>query len=108
MRKYTVVFVATLLSLAAHGQTGETKDYTRFFRGYHGAFVLLDREHHHFIRHDAAGCARRTSPYSTFKIANSLISLELGVVRDENEVTKWDGVKRWSAEWNRDGLWKTR
>ncbi len=41
-------------------------------------------------------------PASTFKIVNSLIGLEIGRVRDEKMVIKWDGVVRSVSEWNRD------
>ncbi len=39
---------------------------------------------------------------STFKIFNSLVSLETGVVKDENEILKWDSVTRWVGNWNHD------
>lgn len=42
-----------------------------------------------------------TLPASTFKITNSLISLDLGVT-DTNEVFKWDKVKRSLPQWNQD------
>jgi beta-lactamase class D len=40
-----------------------------------------------------------TVPYSasTFKIVNSLIGIQTGVIRDENMVIKWDGAKRWNG-----------
>lgn len=41
-------------------------------------------------------------PASTFKIANSIIGLEIGVVDDENTVIKWDGKKKWRPEWEQD------
>jgi beta-lactamase class D len=41
-------------------------------------------------------------PASTFKIFNSLVALESGVIKDENEVIPWDGMKREVAEWNQD------
>ena len=41
-------------------------------------------------------------PASTFKIPNTLIALQEGVVKDENEVLKWDGKVRSYAPWNRD------
>jgi beta-lactamase class D len=41
-------------------------------------------------------------PASTFKILNSLIALETGVVHDEHTVIKWDGVVRERSETNRD------
>jgi len=42
-------------------------------------------------------------PASTFKIPNSLIALETGVVQDpDKDVFPWDGVKRSIEAWNRD------
>jgi beta-lactamase class D len=41
-------------------------------------------------------------PASTSKIIHSLIFLDSGAVRDENEIIKWDGVKRFSPDWNKD------
>jgi beta-lactamase class D len=42
------------------------------------------------------------TPASTFKIVNSLIGLQTGRITDENMVIKWDGVKRWNPDWNKD------
>lgn len=47
-------------------------------------------------------CAERTLPASTFKIPNALIALDSGVLKDETTILKWDGVKRWNDDWNRD------
>src|SRR5262249_23310561 len=42
-------------------------------------------------------------PASTFKIANSLIALETGVVADpDKDIFKWDGVTRSIEAWNKD------
>src|SRR5439155_11470393 len=42
-------------------------------------------------------------PASTFKVPNSLIALETGVVADpDGDVFKWDGVKRSIEAWNQD------
>src|SRR5580698_9958152 len=41
-------------------------------------------------------------PASTFKIVNSLIGIQTGVIKDENMVIKWDGIKRWNSDWNKD------
>ncbi|MBS1916466.1 MAG: class D beta-lactamase [Bacteroidetes bacterium] len=41
-------------------------------------------------------------PASTFKIVNSLIGIQTGVIKDENMVIKWDSVKRWNPDWNKD------
>lgn len=44
----------------------------------------------------------RVNPCSTFKILNSMIALDSGVVRDENETIAWDGVVRKYPFWNQD------
>jgi len=44
----------------------------------------------------------RVNPCSTFKILNSMIALDSGAVRDENETIKWDGVVREYPAWNQD------
>lgn len=55
-----------------------------------------------FICYNKADFTVGTLPASTFKICNSLIGLETGVIADENFVIKWDGVKRRIEEWNHD------
>ncbi len=44
----------------------------------------------------------RFCPASTFKVFNSLVGLQTGVITDEKMVIKWDGVKRWKEDWNKD------
>lgn len=41
-------------------------------------------------------------PASTFKIVNSLIGLQTGKIVNDSMVIKWDGVKRWKEDWNKD------
>jgi beta-lactamase class D len=41
-------------------------------------------------------------PASTFKIVNSLIGLETGVVTDDSTVIKWDGITRGRPECDKD------
>ncbi|WP_333803862.1 class D beta-lactamase [Sulfurospirillum sp.] len=45
-------------------------------------------------------------PASTFKIPNTLIALQEGVV-DENSTIKWDGVERSVRAWNQDQTLKS-
>lgn len=41
-------------------------------------------------------------PASTFKIVNSLIGLQTGIVSNTQMVIKWDGITRRVPEWNKD------
>ena len=45
---------------------------------------------------------QRFLPASTFKIVNSLIGLETGRITDEKMLIKWDSIKRWNEDWNKD------
>lgn len=46
-------------------------------------------------------------PASTFKIPNTLIILEEGLIKNQFEVINWDGIKRDYAPWNKDQTLKT-
>lgn len=41
-------------------------------------------------------------PASTFKIPNSIIALETGVMESDSSIIPWDGHKRWLDSWNKD------
>jgi beta-lactamase class D len=70
--------------------------------GFAGSILVYDLQSNSYLAGHGARSAERFLPASTFKIPNSLIALETGVVADEHTVFRWDGAKRWVAEWNRD------
>ena len=78
------------------------KDISKIFEGHDAAFVLYDYKDQKFIKHNPERCAERFLPASTFKIANSLIGLETGVIKGADFVIPWDSVKTWNESWNRD------
>ena len=41
-------------------------------------------------------------PASTSKVIHSLIFLDAGAVKDENEIIKWDGKPKWVKSWEQD------
>ena len=70
--------------------------------GVDGAFVLYDSNAERWSRHNPERCAERFLPASTFKIFNSLVGLETGVIEDERFKIPWDGRQRRIAGWNED------
>ena len=68
----------------------DAQKLNRVFGNTKGAFVLYDLKNDRYIRHNESRCRRRFTPASTFKIPNSLIGLETGVVRDADFVIAWD------------------
>jgi beta-lactamase class D len=76
--------------------------------GTSGTFVAYDVDAYTLIVSDHERSAEPKLPASTYKIPNSLIALETGVVEDPDkdvfkwDVFKWDGVKRPIEAWNKD------
>ncbi|HEV3470674.1 MAG TPA: penicillin-binding transpeptidase domain-containing protein [Pyrinomonadaceae bacterium] len=68
-------------------------DLSAYFKDRRGTFVLHSLKGGRYERHDAARAAERFTPFSTFKIPNSLIGLETGVIRDADFEIKWDSKK---------------
>jgi len=77
------------------------------FQGFTGAFVLYDLNLKRYIRYNPERCAERFIPASTFKIMNSLIGLETGIIPDADYVIKWDGTKYDIPAWNQDHTLRT-
>jgi beta-lactamase class D len=71
--------------------------------GTAGTFVGYKVDDYLVISSDSDRSGEARLPASTFKIANSVIALETGVVGDpDKDVFKWDGVKHDNEAWNRD------
>jgi beta-lactamase class D len=71
--------------------------------GTAGTFVGYKTDDYLIIASDKDRSGQAFLPASTFKIPNSLIALETGVVGDpDKDVFKWDGVKRSIEAWNQD------
>lgn len=83
------------------------QDLSKYFQNAEGAFVLYDMKNDRYLRYNERRCRERFSPFSTFKIPNSLIGLETGVIKDAEFVIRWDS-KKYPAqnnvmpEWNGD------
>lgn len=69
--------------------------------GMIGTIILFDPQQREFMGYDPARWDSGYLPASTFKIPNSLIGLETGVI-DTSYIFKWDGKKRRLAQWDKD------
>jgi beta-lactamase class D len=71
--------------------------------GTEGTFVAYKVDDYTVIASDKERSGQAILPASTFKIPNSVIALDTGVVGDpDKDVFKWDGVTRFIPEWNKD------
>lgn len=78
-------------------------DLGKYFEGFTtGTFVMYDESDDQYIVYNEAQSEKRLTPCSTFKIYNSLITLETGIAADENMLLHWDGQARSLPVWNQD------
>jgi len=70
--------------------------------GVAGTFVLHDVASDRLTLVNAKRAATRLVPASTFKVPNSVIALETGVVKDENEIIPYGGRPQPFKQWEKD------
>lgn len=90
---------------SASDKEAQRPDLASYFKQFPGTFVLYDMKRGSYLRHDPARAAKRFTPFSTFKIPNSLIGLETGVIRDADFEIKWDAQK-YPRQGTFDGWWR--
>jgi len=106
--KQTIVLIVLVifgLSACKQKQSAETRnDFKKYYDNFNvkGSFVLYDQKNDKYIFYNQAQYKQPFTPASTFKICNSLIGLETGVIKDENFVIPWDSLKRQVPAWNQD------
>ena len=67
-----------------------------------GSILIYDLIRDRTYQHNPDRNATPFLPASTFKILNSLIALETGVIANDLAILTWDGIERSSPTWNRD------
>ena len=84
--------------------TAQAPDLGRHFRelGIKGSILIYDSKNNRTYEHNPQRNATAFPPASTFKIFNSMVALETGVIADDVAVLTWDGIQRELPEWNHD------
>jgi beta-lactamase class D len=98
------LFIIAFATSCSDIRIKEHPEWKKYFDEYHveGCFEVYDNNKEIAHYYNKERCAQQLSPASTFKIFNSLVGLETGVAPDEQLVIKWDGIKRWNEDWNKD------
>lgn len=92
------------LTACKHKQTTEIRnDFKKYYDQFNveGSFVLYDKQADMYFFYNQDQYEQTFSPASTFKICNSLIGLETGVIKDKHFVIQWDSVVR-NPVWDKD------
>ena len=101
----SVCVVASILYSCSPNNVEEDKSLGKYFTENKvvGCFGLYNNATNEFTFYNKKRFTDSSYlPASTFKIVNSLIGLQTGVISSDSMIIKWDGVKRNVEEWNRD------
>lgn len=77
------------------------KDVFQYF-GVNGSILIYDANKNKVYEYNSPRNSQAFLPASTFKILNTLIALETGVIKDDVSVLTWDGIQRDFDIWNQD------
>lgn len=105
--KFYAFFSLVLFALASCSPDNVKKDNSlkKYFdeNKVEGCFALMNNATGKFTVYNLSRYRDSAyQPASTFKIVNSLIGLQTGKIVNDSMVIKWDGVKRWKEDWNKD------
>ena len=98
---HVVLIVAIFIAAPSYA---DDDALTKLFqeRGVEGTIIISSLDGKVNYIHNSRRSETGFIPASTFKIPNTLIALEEGVVKNEKEVITWDGTDKGFAAWNKD------
>lgn len=84
--------------------SANTVNFGRIFQefGVNGSIIIYDSSKKKVYEHNSPRNSTAFLPASTFKVLNTLIALETGVIKGDVDVLTWDGIKRDFDVWNQD------
>lgn len=71
-----------------------------------GCILILDNSANTYYSNNFNWASKGQLPASTFKIPNSIISLELGLIKDTSTILLWDGQPQMNSNWEQDLILK--
>lgn len=100
-----IIISSSLFSCAR----ADVRDIAKIYadNGVEGSFLLYDLKENKYTRINPGLSREGLLPASTFKIVNSLIALEEGVIPDEDYTLEWDGTRHPFPEWESDHTLKS-
>jgi beta-lactamase class D len=99
--KFSIIFLFTLLSTSA---SAEDADIAKIFTqlGVDGTIIISSLDGQHMFTHNDVRANQNFTVASTFKIMNTLISLEEKAISSKDDVFEWDGHIYDLPDWNHD------
>jgi beta-lactamase class D len=102
-----IVFVSPAICQRADKEIISEKEIPAFGRildslKVDGSILIFDNNNQTYLSNDFSWSESGNLPASTFKIPNSIIALETGVIESDTSMIKWIGEKRRLKVWEQD------
>lgn len=114
---YVFIIIVLLFSCKSEEKSKKEKVETKFLVNnqfqeildkakLEGAILVYDLYKDVYYSNNFDWCKAGNLPASTFKIPNSIIALEAGVVKNDSAIFKWNGESRYLKIWEQDLTFK--
>lgn len=97
-----VILLVMMTSCSSSKKSSESPTQLTPFASMKGCFLLYNLKTNTFEKTIGEACQERLPACSTFKVALAVMAFDSGVLKDEKQVLKWDGEKRFLKAWNKD------
>ncbi|VAW53641.1 Class D beta-lactamase [hydrothermal vent metagenome] len=99
------VFIFLVISINLHAEENKLEELYKL-KNINGSILIESADGRVKYKYNVID-KENFIPASTFKIPNTLIILEEGLIEDQLEIIEWDGKKREYAQWNKDQTLKS-
>ena len=99
------IFILLVVSVSLHAEDNKIENLYKL-NNINGSILIESADGKVKYQHNVND-KETFIPASTFKIPNTLIILEEGLIKDQFGVIKWDGKEREYTSWNKDQTLKT-
>lgn len=99
---FAVFLLITISSCSSSKKNAESPTQSNPFAGMKGCFLLYNLKTNAFEKTIGDACQERFPACSSFKVPLAVMAFDSGVLKDEKQVLKWDGEKRFLETWNKD------
>lgn len=99
------LFLPLIILLSSCSSPVKISDKEPEFKPFYntrGCFLLYNLKTQKFEKEVGDACQERYPACSTFKVPLAVMAFDSKVLKDENQVLKWDGKKRMHDTWNKN------